>query len=92
VTPQHQIRQFRVDFAVVERRLVVELDGHDYHSTKEQRGADASRDRILTGWGWTVLRYTGSEIHSDVHACVGEVAQIALRCEIHESQSAKTES
>jgi very-short-patch-repair endonuclease len=75
---QHEVavdgKRYRLDFAFVPERLAIECDGHDFHErTKEQARHDRSRDRALQLAGWTVLRFTGSEIHRDVDACVGQV-------------------
>lgn len=61
-------RSYRIDFAFFAGfgKLVVELDGHDFHErTKEQAQRDKSRDRAMTFDGWTVLRFTGSEVFRD---------------------------
>lgn len=68
--------RYRVDFLLKDARLIIELDGHDYHSTKEQLAKDASRQRYLIRAGYTVMRFTGSEIFKDVQACVREVKQL----------------
>lgn len=77
---QAQIGSYRVDFLLLSTllprhvRIVVECDGHDFHErTKEQAARDRSRDRTLTGLGYTVLRYTGSEIHQDPWACAQDL-------------------
>jgi hypothetical protein len=50
---------------VIERRLVIECDGHDFHEkTREQATKDKSRDRDLLNLGYPVMRFTGSEIVS----------------------------
>jgi very-short-patch-repair endonuclease len=54
--------------------LIIECDGHDYHErTKEQARKDRKRDRDLQSEGYTVFRFTGSEIFSDPIACVRQV-------------------
>lgn len=76
---QQWVGPYRPDFMIRMQRLVIELDGHDYHKTREQRTADASRQRYLQRQGWTVIRFTGSEIYRDVNQCVREVVeQISL--------------
>lgn len=46
--------------------IAVELDGHAFHErTKEQAARDKKRDRALLSKGWTVVRYTGSEVVKD---------------------------
>lgn len=68
--------RYRVDFLLKDARLIVELDGHAYHSTKEQLEHDAIRQRYLTRAGYTVIRFTGREIVKDVKACLSEVRAI----------------
>ena len=41
--------------------------------TKEQAARDKKRDRFFQGLGFKVLRFTGSEIWADAHACVEEI-------------------
>ena len=52
---QVPVGAFTVDFACVEARLVVEVDGPS-HETPEGRAQDAWRDRCLQGMGWRVVR------------------------------------
>ncbi|MGJ8581083.1 MAG: endonuclease domain-containing protein [Psychromonas sp.] len=68
--------RYRVDFIFRDARLIVELDGHAYHSTPEQLEDDAIRQRYLTRAGYTVIRFTGREINRNVKACVDEVRTI----------------
>ena len=78
VFAQYQIQNFRVDFAIVapDARVVVELDGHEFHErTKEQAEADKSRDRALQLEGWRVFRFTGSEIWRDPVACTRQALE-----------------
>lgn len=76
--PQYQLNGYRLDFAWPEHKVAVEVDGHDYHKTKEQRSYDAKRDRELIKKGWTTLRFTGSDVHKDADAVADEVIQILL--------------
>lgn len=77
VSPQVESCGYRLDFAV--GRLAIEIDGHDFHKSIEQRTRDAARDRRLLRDGWTVIRFTGSEIWADVDGCVAEVVEIMKR-------------
>lgn len=72
--PQYQIGRYRVDFAIPEHRVVIEIDGHDFHKTKEQRTRDAEQQRYLELNGWRVIRFTGSEVYKSVARCVNEAA------------------
>ena len=68
--------RYRVDFILRDARLIIELDGHAYHSSPEQLEKDAIRQRYLTRAGYTVIRFTGREIKRDVKGCVEEVSTI----------------
>lgn len=68
--------RYRVDFILKDARLIIELDGHDYHSTKEQLERDAIRQRYLTRAGYSVIRFTGREVNRDPAACVAEVREM----------------
>ena len=51
-----------VDLAWPKERLCVELDGWRHHGSQEAFARDRTRDRKLVSFGWTVLRYSWSEI------------------------------
>lgn len=78
---------YRIDFAVfvidqkgeVVGKIAVEMDGHEFHErTKEQAKRDKSRDRKLVAAGWSVLRFTGSEIWANARKCATEVSLLAI--------------
>lgn len=74
--PNEWIGKYRVDFMIRDKKIAIELDGHDYHKTKEQRTNDAERSRYLQKNGWRVVRFTGSEIHRDINKCISDVLDI----------------
>lgn len=47
---------------VVEGRIVVELDGFEFHSSRTAFGNDRRRDRVLASLGYVVLRFTYDEV------------------------------
>lgn len=71
-------RRYRPDFVFFYdgRPHVVELDGHEWHKTKEQRGADAARERWFEERGLRVHRFTGSQVHADPQGCVSELLNL----------------
>jgi very-short-patch-repair endonuclease len=75
---QHADRRYRLDFLIHYdgRAVAVELDGHEYHKTKEQRTKDAARDRWLMARGIRVVRFTGSEVFADPQKCVRELLDV----------------
>lgn len=69
---------YEADFCFPDLMLGVEVDGHDYHSSPDQKQHDAIRDRYFAKMGYTVLRYTGREVHSDVKKVVHEINWFVL--------------
>jgi len=67
---QHRISKYRVDFAHVEAKIVIELDGQAFHSHKRDRNRDYMRQHTIEDQGWYVLRFTGSQVWNDVEFCV----------------------
>lgn len=53
--------------------FAVEIDGHEYHKTKEQRYHDYVRERKLQAKGIIVVRFTASEVFVNAEACVEEL-------------------
>jgi hypothetical protein len=68
-------------------RLVVEVDGHDYHErTKEQASYDKKRDRDLALEACRVIRFTGSDVFRNPEQCaedidfqINDLASLVLR-------------
>jgi very-short-patch-repair endonuclease len=81
VIPQWQIGTYRADFALrqhpIDKIVVVELDGHEFHDRDErQRRYEKRRDRFFTASGYSVLHFTGSEIVKD--PCAGALEAFIL--------------
>jgi len=55
---QVPIGPFVADFASVERRLVVELDGGQH----AESSSDVARDRFLAANGWRVVRFWNNDV------------------------------
>jgi hypothetical protein len=73
--PEVIIGPYKVDFVYLDK-IVVEIDGHEYHKTKEQRDYDYKRERYLMKKGYIVVRFTGTEIFLDSETCAEEVCDI----------------
>jgi very-short-patch-repair endonuclease len=58
----HPIADRRRDFVWPEQRLVVEVDGYQWHSTKEAKRRDHQRDRELTALAWRPVRFTYEDV------------------------------
>ncbi len=72
---QHPIPPYVADFACIEARLIVELDGGQHGA-----GADDARDTALAAAGWLVRRYWNSDVASNPEGVLADiVAQAAAR-------------
>ncbi len=98
VRPQYSVAidgiEYRLDIAVIlnrktfdgkiieSKKVALECDGYDYHSSPEQKRNDDIRTRKLKKSGWKeVLRYSGKELHSlksknEVHLLFEEIIDI----------------
>jgi hypothetical protein len=54
--------RYEIDFAYVDERIAIELDGHGSHATRRQRAADNVRANALSGLGWTFRRFTYEQV------------------------------
>ena len=70
------IGRYRVDFLVRHKKVIIELYGYQWHSTKEKLTQDAKRERDLQRQGYHVVRFTGSEVHRNVQKCIRDVLAI----------------
>jgi leucyl-tRNA synthetase len=61
VRRQHRIDSFIIDFAFLNEKVLVEVDG-GYHNETEQKKYDAARTEFLQELGYTVIRFTNDEI------------------------------
>ena len=67
--------RYRLDFAIPQVLVAVEYDGHEFHSTEEQRKHDAIRQERLEAAGWLVLRFDRTDLYRpDNGAVLREVA------------------
>ena len=57
-------------------KYAVELDGYNYHSNKKQMEYDYERENDLKKVGYTVIRFTGSQIYNKPLSCVDTLLTI----------------
>lgn len=69
-------KKYRVDFVIwggkENYKYIIECDGYQYHSSSKQMGIDNQRQRDLENEGYTIIRFSGSEIYNDPIKCVYE--------------------
>lgn len=86
IVPGVVIGPYQVDF-VCFQTVVVEIDGHEYHKTKEQRSKDYKRERFLQKEGYTVVRFMGTEVFLEPDACIDDLDKIHGQLELKEHLS-----
>lgn len=69
---QHIVSQYILDFAYLDCRLAIELDG-GYHNDADQQHDDAVRTRNLESLGWHVLRFTNEQILNNIDAVLAKI-------------------
>lgn len=67
---QHPIGRYITDFACIEQRLVIELDGGQH---TEQREYDRQRDAYITSRGYRILRFWNNDVLTDMDAVLEEI-------------------
>lgn len=94
ISPQEEIhldKNYRVDFLFDSEeisecygkplkplKLVIECDGHDFHSSKSQIKNDNERDLALKKAGYDVLHFSGSQIFNDPFKVANETIDYIL--------------
>ena len=68
----------RVDL-VVEDAVAVELDGWEFHRSREAFERDRARDRLLLARRVPVMRFTARELRNDLGGVVAQVAEVVGR-------------
>ena len=69
---QHPIGPYFVDFACVEKDVVVELDG-GYHDVQYEQ--DRQRQAVLESEGWQVIRFSNEDVLADAEAVAISIAR-----------------
>jgi very-short-patch-repair endonuclease len=68
--------EYRLDAAIPALKLGIEADSETYHSDPENIQRDRKRDSILASQGWTVLRFTDSEIEDHPQQVVNVISTV----------------
>lgn len=65
-------------YSMLKHPLVIECDGYEYHSSKEQMQYDYERENNLKLAGYNIIRFTGSQIYSNSQKCIAIIEQTIL--------------
>ena len=77
-----QVGEYEVDFVWRRERLVVEVDGFAFHSSRHNFELDRRKDRWLTSKGMSVMRVTWRQIVHEPTAVVAHLAQSLARADL----------
>lgn len=65
-------------YYILKHPIIIECDGYDYHSSKEQMKYDYERENNLKLAGYNIIRFTGSQIYSSPENCVAIIEKTIL--------------
>lgn len=71
-----RIEGYEVDCVWPDQRLIVELDGHAFHSPTHAFEDDRARDRRLEAAGWHVIRVTWRQLHEEPALLEADLRQL----------------
>jgi hypothetical protein len=66
-------RVVELDFAILEDRLDLEVDGHATHASRTQRAADNARANEIADAGWAIRRFTYEQVMTAPHVVAAAV-------------------
>lgn len=77
-------RNYRIDYAIfgAEIKIAVELDGFEFHGTREAFSYDRLRQNDLQAAEWTILRFSYDSVRNETARCV-EQLQAVLKLDRH---------
>jgi very-short-patch-repair endonuclease len=74
-----RIGGYEVDFLWRPQRLIVEIDGYTYHSTRSAFERDRAKDATLAAAGYLVIRITWLQMEHEPYVVVVHLAQALAR-------------
>lgn len=72
---QHGVGRLRLDFAIPDMKIGIEVDGFRFHSSQEDIVKDRQRQRELEQLGWRIVRFAAMEVFDDANKCVRQAAR-----------------
>ena len=73
---QHPIGAYVVDFACVEAKLIVEIDGESHLSSRRE---DERRTIMLEAEGWLVLRFWNTEVYDELEPVKEAIYRVCVQ-------------
>lgn len=75
---QHPVLSYIADFACIEAKLIVEIDGRS-HDNPAQSASDAARTHALEQAGWRVVRVRDDDVRADPQSVAAKIAHALTR-------------
>lgn len=72
---QHIIGDYIVDFACLEKKLIIEVDG-EYHSNDKQKEFDDLRTEYLNRLGFSVVRFTNEQVVNCINDVIAYIEEL----------------
>ena len=69
---QHPIGRYIADFACIEQKIVIELDGGQH---QEQLAYDNQRTAFIQAQGWQVLRFWNNDVLNNLDGVLTTIAE-----------------
>lgn len=73
---QFQLGRFSVDFAIPEKKVLIECDGDYWHSLPTSKSRDDRKDTLARSLGWKMLRLTETQINKNIDDCKVRIVDI----------------
>lgn len=74
-TQEHPIGKYSIDFAWVDRKLAIEIDGKQHDEDPIQRARDAQKNLLLNEQGWKLLRIKWKDLSNDSIVWINKAKQ-----------------
>lgn len=78
---QYQIGPYRLDFAYLDVKLGIEVDGYSVHGARRAFHADRRRQNALVAMGWSLLRFTWHDVVRKARAVAESVMEARKRAD-----------
>lgn len=72
-------RKFRADIYLPASRVIVEMDGFQFHRSKDAFQSDRMRQNLFVEHGFHVLRFFARQVLKDIDAVVDQILRVHKR-------------
>ncbi|TCS96812.1 endonuclease domain-containing protein [Hazenella coriacea] len=78
--PKTQVKcgRYSIDIAIPKYKIAIETDGKAYHSSYKQKKHNRGKTQYLEGLGWTVLRFSGSQVNGKMGLVIFQIEKAVL--------------